>query len=260
MRPEKSGNLEVFFVAGDGRQILKRPFFFHHIPKTSGTAFRHAVRDWLWRHDAGVVTVPHFAGQGAAAAAWAGEVPAFYRAAQSLGRIEAVMSHYTAGLAAVIDDPIVAMVRAPDAQLGSALAFSPKRLASHGRRLLEHRAINNAQMRSLTGEDVPIYAPDSPADRQPWLDLVDRTIARFTLFRTEDRDVLIRHCAEVYGMAIEDQPRLKVRASDETTDRSVDKILKIARRRDPVWLDRILYECLSSPSPHAINSPDIGQS
>lgn len=243
MRPEKSGNLEVFFAVERDRPILKRPFYFHHVPKTSGTAFRHAARQWLWSQDAGELIAPHFGRLTDAAAGGDNPLAAYLGAVAGVARIEAVMGHYTARLASAIDDPIVAMVREPDAQLASQLAFQPRQLKKLGRAVLETGAANNPQMRSLTGEDIPLREPAEPGERQRWLALVERTLERFTLFRSEDRGALIAHCAEVYGLPVAEQPRLKVRAPDEAVDRRVDKMMKIAKRKhDPVWLDRILYE------------------
>ncbi len=128
MRPDKSGNLEIFFVTNPARQILKKPFFFHRIPKTSGTSLRFATRGWLWRQECGELIAPGFRQEGLDRDRWRRSVADFYRAVASVARVEAVMGHDTAMLAAVVSDPIVAIVREPGAQLASSLAFRPKRL------------------------------------------------------------------------------------------------------------------------------------
>ncbi len=112
----------------------------------------------------------------------------------SVARVEAVMGHDTAMLAAVVSDPIVAIVREPGAQLASSLAFRPKRLTRRGDAVLEALDINNVQTRSLSVADIPLYAPRGRQEYDHWLGLIDQLVNRFRLFRMTDRQSFIEYC------------------------------------------------------------------
>ena len=199
MRPDKSGNLEIFFVTNSARQILKKPFFFHHIPRTSGTSLRFATRRWLWRQECGELIAPGFRQEGLDRDRWRRSVADFYRAVASVARVEAVMGHETAMLAAVVSDPIVAIVREPGAQLASSLAFRPERWTRRGDAVLEALDINNVQTRSLSVADIPLYAPQGRQEYDHWLGLIDQLVNRFRLFRMTDRQSFIEYCKAEYG-------------------------------------------------------------
>lgn len=244
MRPEKSGNQEFFFVTDPARQLLARPLFFHHIPKTGGTSIRAAARAWMWENDAGEIIAPHFERELRSAGAWPKGVIRFFEATKAVARVEAVMGHYTSVLAPAISDPIIALVRDPTEQLASNLTFRPNRLALLGDGIFDDPRIANAQMHSLTQLAIPRDAPEG-TDLTHWEEVVEETIERFALFAYEDRRQLFHHLETDYGMALAEGSRLKPRPADPHVDEIVAGLMAKARQRDPVWLDRILYNRVS---------------
>lgn len=244
-----SGALEIHFSLLAEPLATKKPFYFHHTPKAAGTSLRQSVREFLEvRGAAGTTVVTDFKSRCVTTGQWPGALYVVHDQARQGARLNAVMSHYTALLAQRIDDPIVAIVREPEDQFRSAVAFFQRRMGQLVRKrgsaeaVLTAEKVNNVQVRSLSGVNVPMFAPTSARRVERWIKLVDRILDRFTLFPLAGYGSALSYIEEEYGMKLREN-RVK-RGKPATTEEQdlVDLVLAESRRQDPVWLDRILYK------------------
>lgn len=251
-----SNSLEVFFSVDPGRTILREPLFFHHTPKTAGTSFRYAVRHFLTEQRAGNMVIPAVRAGLKNTHSWPDGLARLYRLVADNARVEAVMSHYTALLADHVDLPILSIIRDPDEHYPSYLAFHMAHAETLIRAtksvdiILRWRKFTNPQIRSFWTPDIRIPAdpPESDAAMRPWLDLVDRTIERFTLFRMADYAALLRHCQQRFGTHLI-EVREKRGRRDAALDRLMGELAPLLNDRDPLWLDRVLYDRLERAVP-----------
>lgn len=244
-----SSSLEVYFSAAPDRAILNRPLLFHHTPKTAGTSFRFAVRHFMTEQGAGRMVMPAVRANLKASHHWTGGLADLYHMVAFENRIEAVTSHYTALLADVVADPILSIVREPMEHYASFLAFhsgfARQYIAGKGspEELIRHAKFNNPQLRSfwMPHISLPIEQPKTRAEMDRIEDLVDRTLARFTLFTMADYPVLLDHCRRVYGAHLI-EVREKRRPPDPANDDLLAMIEPHLRSHDPIWIDRLLYD------------------
>jgi len=246
-----SGALEIYFSLMAEDTATKKPFYFHHIPKTAGTSLRQSVRQFMAAAGvAGNTVVTDFKPRCEKAGQWPGGLYVIHDKAREGTQLNAVMSHYTALLAHRIDNPIVAIVRQPDEQFRSAVGFFERRVRDIIRKrgsidsVLEADKVNNLQIRSLSGERVPQFAPSSARRLERWIKLVDRVVERFTLFPLSRYAEAFAWIQEEYGMTLT-ETRVKRGRSSEDIGKLVDEIMAQTEHKDPVWLDRILYDRVS---------------
>lgn len=244
-----SNSLEIYYSIDPAQAALREPLFFHHTPKTAGTSFRYALRHFLAEHRSASLIVPGVRASLKAANRWPRGLFGLYKMIAGKMRIEAVMSHYTALFADKVDDPIIAMLRRPDEHYPSFLAFHIEHVQAIARAtgaveaILNHPKYTNPQIRSFwpTRVAIPTRQPESDAEMQQWLDLVDRTIERFTLFRMADYPALLQHCRQRYGVhLIEVQEKRGARPPELAL--LGEQLAPHLGDRDPLWLDRILYD------------------
>lgn len=236
MKPKKnrltgSGSLDLAYAIGNV-EALKQRLLFHHIPKTGGSSFRAAVLRSLGERGFVRAVLPTIKETLRSVDAWPNGIATLLN---QLGSPDAVLSHYTAFLAKITEDPILTVIREPDKQFWSNVNFqrwlpgmTPKGIA---------RKSSNMQVRSLLRIEVPPWRPRKVA---PWIGLVDEVVERFSVFRLEAINDLVIHCSEAYGLDIELGHK---KNSSRTLDENLQSRIELEfDRRDPVWLDRMLYE------------------
>lgn len=243
MSKDGSGNLEIYFSVRDA--VLKKPFFFHHIPKTAGSSLRYVVRRWLL--DAGCHSLIVQDAARELSEGWPDSVARHVKAVAELGRLEAILSHYTARAADILPGHVVALVRNPDDQLASNLRFHPSLLKSKLRAIFKKPLVNNSQIRSLTGRDFPNFAPKSNKDRRRWRSEALEMVRNCSLYRSEDYPAFLGICRDEYGMVgLQEGPRRKVGKTSPDIEDRLPLLAVELERNDPVWLDRVLYERAAS--------------
>jgi hypothetical protein len=262
----RSGSVEVFFSFDGTERALKRPLFFHHIPKTGGTSFRAMVRNHMMAHRMHYVGLAAAKDAYIAAGKWPHGLIETYNAIRSLGALESFVSHYTAILSDVIAEPILAISREPESQYFSRLNFAathaqklPQRLLALGAERLA-KAGHNPQTSSLVrlwGIEVPMLKPDDPGELAQGLSLVDRIAQRFTLFQIEHLSDFLAYCGEEYGLSGEMPHKKPTTYSDE--NRSIaDAMGRYLKEHDFLWLDRILYARASRGASDRLSNPPKG--
>ena len=216
------------------------PLLFHHVPKTAGTSFRSAAVDAFARAGALRLSIENLRRRLRENKRRPNDIRPLIHRLVELGPLAGMMSHYTA----LVDDlpmPILALVREPEAQLWSWANF---KATVHNRFTPEEIAArsSNMQIKSLTGaEDIPAERPEG--DIAPYIELVDRAVARYRLFATAEFSKLLEYCGDTYGLRIEAGRREKDRGNQTKLNAGIARGLKAhLRNRDPVWLDRILYQ------------------
>ncbi len=254
-----SNSLEVYFSAAPDRAILRRPLYFHHTPKTAGTSFRYAMRHFMREHGAGRMVVPNVRVDLKAAHRWPRGLAELHDMVAAGNRIEVLASHYTALLADAIDEPIVSLIRDPDEHYESYAAFhadfARHEIAHRGsvEAVLRHPKFNNPQLRSFFAPLIalPVDPPADAAKMDRLIELIDRTLKRFTLFPTSEYPAFLDYCRHQYGAHL-----IEVREKRRThVPADVSLLAELARHRrdhDPVWLDRIFYDRvkrLPAPAP-----------
>ena len=248
-----SSALEIYFSVDPAKRAFRRPLFFHHTPKTAGTSFRFAVSHFLTEHRLGRLVAPNIRANLKATGLWPDGLGHLYRSVAIRDRVEAMMSHYTALIANEIDAPILSLVRDPDDHLLSFIAFHADSMnrkfvaTGSAEQIFRDPKVSNAQMRSLCGPDVsiPIERPESDADTTRWSELVEEIVERFTLFRMADYGRLLDHCRRHYGAHLI-EVREKARSRDPSSEALLAAVRPLLRSRDPMWLDRLLYQRLAS--------------
>ena len=242
-----SSSFEIFFSLPGQASPLRRPLYFHHVPKTAGTSFRASVRDVI-RDGLSLIRLPGVrevlqSGDGT----WPEGLREFCRTVLPRVDHQIVMSHYTALLEDQLPGEVVAIVREPTSQLLSVAGFFSRRVIGiadrRPDRILAATKINNVQTRSFTDEEIPAFAPASPKKMAYWVGVVDRIVDRFTLFRLSDYERLLEYVADEHGLIL--QETRKKTASNAASVKEAQGVVERAIEasgRDPVWLDRILYE------------------
>lgn len=247
-----SGSFEIFFALPGQASPVRKPLYFHHVPKTAGTSFRAGVRDAVG-DSLSMIRLPSVREVLAQGGGWPQGLTAF--CGDILPRIDhqIVMGHYTALVENQLPGEVLAVVREPTSHILSAAGFFSQRIIDIGERrpdrILATNKINNVQMRSFTTEEIPPFAPRSIRKMAYWSALVDRIVDRFTLFRLSDYRRLLGYVADEYGLVLKE-----VRAKTASPAPSVKKAQRIVERamevveRDPLWLDRILYDKVAARS------------
>lgn len=177
---------------------------------------------------------------------WPSWLSRTFSAAMTMGTPNAVMGHYTALISDLITDPIVALVRDPDQHFESSVAFFSDKIGERLHRdsigaVLQLPRLNNPQMRSLSGVDVPAFKPADGAEIQRCIALVDDVVDRFRLFRVEDYPQFLSYCENEYGVPLMEY-KAKPRRRHEEAAAILDALRPSRDDDDPVWLDRLLYE------------------
>lgn len=229
-----SGALEVLFSLSENERYA--PLYFHHIPKTGGTSFRAAISASL--RGSPRFIVPDVRPKLSAIGAWPQMLQDVERRCRSFGQVRAFVSHYTAQLGDALDEPVLSIVREPEAHFMSTVAFHlPAHVAKNRSARDVARSAGNRQIRSLTGAKPPYRQPD---DLAPWTALVDEVLSRSRLFRLEEAERLSTHCHDVHGIDVNMKVK-KTGSAQAKTDPLTKEVERLLAKDDPVWLDRLLY-------------------
>ena len=246
-----SASLQIFFSLDPAQRPVSKPLLFHHIPGSTGLAFRNALSRFLEEAGDGGFEVPKVRTGLKAAGEWPTGIPSLFENLSKVVCVDAVFSHYTALLAEITPAPILSLMRDPEEYFLAAVIHRSRRLTDtlnrtgSIRETIVNHDLTNPQMHTLRRIKIPNDPPQSASGMRRWADIVDQIVQRFTLFRAVDYDAFVNHCRREYGTPAIGPAEKDKRLSQDANALLVE-VQSLMNDRDPIWLDRMLYERIAA--------------